>query len=71
MSAPTETRSRPRALAFVALMKPRIIELLLVTTVPTMVVAERGLPSIWLMLNTVIGGTLAAFMTATVAGMLL
>lgn len=43
-----------------ALTKPRIIELLLVTTVPTMVVAERGLPSIWLMLNTVIGGTLAA-----------
>ena len=43
-----------------ALTKPRIIELLLVTTVPTMVVAEQGLPSIWLMLNTVIGGTLAA-----------
>jgi heme o synthase len=44
----------------VALTKPRIIELLLVTTVPTMVVAERGLPSIWLMIATVIGGTLAA-----------
>ncbi len=43
-----------------ALTKPRIIELLLVTTVPTMVVAERGLPSIWLMIATVIGGTLAA-----------
>lgn len=43
-----------------ALTKPRIIELLLVTTVPTMVVAEQGLPSIWLMLNTVLGGTLAA-----------
>jgi len=45
---------------FVALTKPRIIELLLVTTVPTMVVAERGLPSIWLMIATVIGGSLAA-----------
>ena len=43
-----------------ALTKPRIIELLLVTTVPTMVVAERGLPSIWLMIATVVGGTLAA-----------
>lgn len=46
--------------AYVALTKPRIIELLLVTTVPTMVVAERGLPSVWLMVATVIGGTLAA-----------
>ena len=43
-----------------ALTKPRIIELLLVTTVPTMIVAERGLPSIWLMVATVVGGTLAA-----------
>ena len=46
--------------AYVALTKPRIIELLLVTTVPTMIVAERGLPSPWLMLATVIGGSLAA-----------
>jgi heme o synthase len=45
---------------YVALTKPRIIELLLVTTVPTMVVAERGLPSVWLILATVVGGTLAA-----------
>jgi heme o synthase len=45
---------------YVALTKPRIIELLLVTTVPTMVVAERGMPSVWLMVATVIGGTLAA-----------
>ncbi len=47
-------------MAFVALTKPRIIELLLVTTVPTMVVAEGGIPSVWLMLATAIGGTLAA-----------
>jgi len=44
----------------VALTKPRIIEQLLITTVPTMVVAEHGLPSVWLMVATVIGGTLAA-----------
>ncbi len=46
--------------AYVALTKPRIIELLLVTTVPTMIVADRGMPSLWLMLTTVVGGTLAA-----------
>jgi heme o synthase len=46
--------------AYIALTKPRIIELLLVTTVPTMVVAERGLPSLWLIAATVLGGTLAA-----------
>ena len=42
------------------LTKPRIIELLLITTVPTMIVAERGLPSVWLMIVTVMGGALAA-----------
>jgi protoheme IX farnesyltransferase len=46
--------------AYVALTKPRIIELLLVTTVPTMVVAEGGVPPLWLMVATVLGGTLAA-----------
>jgi heme o synthase len=46
--------------AYVALTKPRIIELLLVTTLPTMVVAKHGLPSVWLMLSTLVGGTLAA-----------
>ena len=46
--------------AYIALTKPRIIELLLVTTVPTMVLAQRGIPSPWLMLATVFGGTLAA-----------
>lgn len=43
-----------------ALTKPRIIELLLVTTVPPMIVANRGMPSLLLILNTVIGGALAA-----------
>jgi protoheme IX farnesyltransferase len=51
---------RARVAGYVALTKPRIIELLLVTTVPTMIVAERGLPSAWLMAMTVLGGTLAA-----------
>jgi protoheme IX farnesyltransferase len=49
-----------RVLAYVALTKPRIIELLLVTTVPAMVLADRGLPSLWLIAATLIGGTLAA-----------
>ena len=49
-----------RVSAYVALTKPRIIELLLVTTVPTMVVAEGGMPSLWLMVAPVIGGSLAA-----------
>ena len=46
--------------AYVALTKPRIIELLLVTTVPTMVIAQRGLPPLGLVLATLLGGSLAA-----------
>jgi protoheme IX farnesyltransferase len=46
--------------AYVALTKPRIIELLLVTTVPTMFLAEGGVPSLRLVLATLVGGTLAA-----------
>ncbi len=46
--------------AYVALTKPRIIELLLVTTVPTMVLAARGIPSPWLMVAVILGGTMAA-----------
>ena len=46
--------------AYVALTKPRIIELLLVTTVPTMVLAARGLPSLGVVMATLVGGTLAA-----------
>lgn len=49
-----------RALAYFALTKPRIIELLLVTTVPPMIVAERGMPSIWLILATLLGGAIGA-----------
>ena len=46
--------------AYVALTKPRIIELLLVTTIPTMVLAQRGVPSVWLMAAVMFGGSLAA-----------
>ncbi|MHB1445254.1 MAG: heme o synthase [Acidimicrobiales bacterium] len=57
-AAPRSLRSTVGA--YVALTKPRIIELLLITTVPTMIVADRGLPPVWLMVATVVGGTLAA-----------
>jgi protoheme IX farnesyltransferase len=57
---PDAAASRSRVAAYVALTKPRIIELLLVTTVPTMIVAEQGLPSAWLMFATVLGGAAAA-----------
>jgi heme o synthase len=51
---------RARVAGYVALTKPRIIELLLITTVPTMVVAQQGMPPLLLIVNTVIGGALAA-----------
>ena len=50
----------PRVAAYVALTKPRIIELLLITTIPVMLFAEGGLPSLWLVLTTFVGGALAA-----------
>jgi protoheme IX farnesyltransferase len=46
--------------ALVALTKPRIVELLLITTVPTMLLAKGGLPGVGLVAATVIGGALAA-----------
>jgi protoheme IX farnesyltransferase len=49
-----------RVRAWVALMKPRIIELLLITTVPAMVLAEGGWPDTWLVVATVVGGSLSA-----------
>ncbi|RNE66501.1 heme o synthase [Cryobacterium tepidiphilum] len=57
--------SRSRSLsttvkAYIALTKPRVIELLLVVTAPTMVLAEGGIPSLWLMLATLVGGALSA-----------
>ncbi|HUC36295.1 MAG TPA: heme o synthase [Acidimicrobiales bacterium] len=54
-------RSRSkRVRGYVALTKPRIVELLLVTTLPTMFVARRGVPSVTLMVATLAGGALAA-----------
>src|SRR3954453_12832696 len=46
--------------SYLALTKPRVIELLLVTTVPTMVLAAGGLPSVGRGLATLVGGSLAA-----------
>jgi protoheme IX farnesyltransferase len=48
------------AKAYVALTKPRVIELLLVTTVPVMILAARGIPNLWLVLATLVGGSLSA-----------
>ena len=65
MTAPGTDSAAPvpvgdRIGAYVRLTKPRIIELLLITTVPAMVAAEGGWPSTWLVLATLIGGTLSA-----------
>lgn len=49
-----------KARAYVALTKPRVIELLLVTTAPVMVLASGGIPSLWLVLATLVGGALSA-----------
>ena len=46
--------------SYVALTKPRIIELLLITTIPTMFLAAGGFPSLWLIIATMVGGYLAA-----------
>jgi protoheme IX farnesyltransferase len=49
-----------RGKAFIALTKPRIIELLLITTIPVMFLAARGVPNLWLVLTTCVGGYLSA-----------
>ncbi|TFD09120.1 MULTISPECIES: heme o synthase [unclassified Cryobacterium] len=61
----TPVRSGPRTLnrtlkAYISLTKPRVVELLLVVTAPTMLLAERGIPSLWLILATLVGGSLSA-----------
>jgi heme o synthase len=45
---------------YLALTKPRVIELLLVTTIPAMMLAARGVPSLWLVFATLLGGCMAA-----------
>ncbi len=63
---PTATRSEPRAsardivMAYVGLTKPRVIELLLLTTVPVMFFAAGGVPDLGLVVATVVGGALSA-----------
>jgi len=52
--------ARSRLAAYIALTKPRIIELLLITTIPAMVLADGGWPGTWLVLATLIGGSLSA-----------
>ena len=59
-AALTQTPALATVRAYVALTKPRIIWLLLVTTVPAMVLADGGWPSTWLIAATLIGGMLAA-----------
>jgi heme o synthase len=62
--APNPTRKRlgfgRKAKAYFELTKPRVIELLLVSTVPTMILAQRGIPDLWLIVATVMGGAFSA-----------
>ncbi|PRC46812.1 protoheme IX farnesyltransferase, partial [Mycobacterium sp. ITM-2017-0098] len=51
---------RTRLLGYIGLTKPRVIELLLVTTIPAMLLANRGTVDPLLILNTLVGGLLAA-----------
>lgn len=60
LAAPLTRTTSQTLKGYVALTKPRIIELLLVTTLPTMVVADRGIPGLALIVWTLVGGTLAA-----------
>jgi len=48
------------ARSYIALMKLRVVELLLITTIPAMILAEEGIPDAWLVFATLVGGTLAA-----------
>jgi protoheme IX farnesyltransferase len=61
-ATPTRGRTSPRDVvtAYVRLTKPRIIVLLLITTVPAMVLAAESVPSLWLILATLLGGAMAA-----------
>jgi protoheme IX farnesyltransferase len=57
---PSRPRLRDVLAAYVGLTKPRIVELLLITTVPVMFLAARGVPPLWLVVATVVGGTMSA-----------
>src|SRR5688500_9244994 len=56
---PTPATFKDVVAAYVGLTKPRVIELLLLTTVPVMFFAARGVPELWLVVATVVGGTLS------------
>ena len=58
--APRRLGFARKAKAFFELTKPRVIELLLVSTIPTMILAQRGIPELWLIAATVFGGALSA-----------
>ena len=60
MPASSRLNLSAKVRGFVDLMKLRVVELLLVSTLPAMVLAEGGLPSLSLTISTLIGGTLAA-----------
>ncbi|TFV99023.1 heme o synthase [Orlajensenia leifsoniae] len=67
MNVALETRSaassigvRRKLNAYISLTKPRVVELLLVVTAPTMILAQGGIPSLWLVLATLIGGAMSA-----------
>ena len=60
VDAPGQPRLRDTVGAYVALCKPRIVELLLITAVPTLFLAYKGLPSLLVTVVVVLGGALAA-----------
>jgi protoheme IX farnesyltransferase len=60
LSAPAASGFVAKLKAYVALTKPRVIELLLISTVPTMILAQNGIPNLWRVLGTLIGGALSA-----------
>ncbi|AZS43543.1 Protoheme IX farnesyltransferase [Microbacterium oleivorans] len=60
VSAPARQSFGRTFRAYVQLTKPRVLELLLVTTIPVMFLAEGGLPDLWLILATVVGGAMSA-----------
>ncbi|WP_084502450.1 heme o synthase [Microbacterium indicum] len=58
--APAKRDWRRTIMAYVQLTKPRVLELLLVSTIPVMFLAQGGMPNLWLVLATVIGGAMSA-----------
>ena len=57
---PARVSAVDKVKGYISLTKPRVMELLLVTTVPVMILAHGGIPDLWLVLATVIGGAMSA-----------